>query len=142
MQISRRTKVNKQKTTTFIDFEGSYDENELIYCQKCYRVNVLSRLGPRLLRYDEVPAADYDRWLQCPRCGKLVSVNDVKHESEISEIIDLDDNSRRFESLGDKKDMNKNKGGIIRYKSRSKCKDPDKEIQQLIDSGVDITIHQ
>ena len=142
MQISRKTKVNKQKTTTFIDVEGSYDENELIYCQKCYRVNVLSRLGPRLLRYDEVPAADYDRWLQCPRCAKLVSVNDVKHESEISEIIDLDDNSRRFESLGDKKDMNKNKAGIIRYKSRSKCKDPDKEIQQLIDRGTDITIHQ
>ena len=91
-----------------------------------------------------VPAADYDRWLQCPRCGKLLSVNDVKHESQITEIIDLDDNSQRFMSIENKRD--ENQVGITRYKSRTKVKDKDKdkdkEIQALIDSGADITIHQ
>jgi hypothetical protein len=109
MQISRRTQKTNQKVTNFIDFEGSYDQNELIYCQKCYRVyrvNVLSVLGPRLLCYDKTPAADYDLWLKFPRYGKLVSVDSVKHENELTEVIEIDnpnDNNPHFASIGSKK---------------------------------------
>ena len=97
------------------------------------------------MKFDETPQADYDKWLQCPKCGLLVSINNIKHESELEEAIGVENpniNTPHFESMGKKK--SKRKVGITRY-SDNKIgvrKDKDPEIQRLLDAGLDVTIHQ
>ena len=90
-----------------------------------------------------MPAADYGKWLQCPICGTIVSVNSIRYENELTGVIEVKDpnsNTLYFEAIDNKKD--KHTIGIRRYKNRSEYKDPDKEIQDIIGSGADIVVHQ
>jgi hypothetical protein len=142
LQISRKGKDTHQKINTFIDFNDGNDHNQTTYCSKCYHVGVLSVLQPRLYKANEPLPHDANRWKQCYRCGKIVSVNDVKHDTEISEVVDIDDNSQRFYSVD--KDKDKSNAGISRYKSRRKhtITDPD-ILREIHDHGVDnVVIHR
>ena len=89
--------------------------------------------------------SDYDLWLHCAICGLLVSVNNIKHQSTITENIEVENpntNTPHFEAITDKRE--KSGVGITRCKNRTTIKDKDKEIQDLIDKyGIDrVTVHQ
>jgi hypothetical protein len=100
MQISRKTKESKQNTAVFLDTNDGNDDSQTIYCQKCYRVNVLSVLQPRLYNADQPLPHDTQNWKMCYRYGKIVSVNDVKHDTEISEVVEpVNDNEPHFAGI-------------------------------------------
>ena len=52
----------------------------------------LSELGPRVYPDNESIPYDADIWMQCYRCGTVVSKVHVKHENEFTGIIDPPEN--------------------------------------------------
>ena len=134
MIISR----SKRNYVSCIDFNTNNEE--LIYCDRCNEVGIKSRLGKIVLEPDVPVPVDYDLWLQCYTCGKIVSIRNIKHESKIVENIQVD-NKPIFTSMESKK-KRRHKVGIRRYESKIGLKDKDKEINELIRKGYRVTVHQ
>src|SRR5215204_3661579 len=62
------------------------------YCDKCNSYGFLSELGPRIYPEGQPIPHDSDIWLQCYRCGTIISKVHAKHENEFGTIIDPPDN--------------------------------------------------
>lgn len=62
------------------------------YCEKCNSYGFLSELGPRIYPEGQPIPHDSDNWLQCYRCGTIISTVHAKHENEFGTIIDPPEN--------------------------------------------------
>jgi len=80
--------------------------------------------------------------VQCYRCGKRYSVNEVKHTSEIDEIVQpINDNDPHFVNTDKKKD--ESSLGISRYKNRRQVKhDPNIELAIKTYGESNVQIHK
>lgn len=77
-----------------IDF--SEDEREAVrYCKRCLEFNVYSALKNRLYKNNQVEI-DLENWLQCYSCGSIFSVNEVKREASIKDVIEKIDNAHEI----------------------------------------------
>jgi len=98
---------------SFID---SNDEEDIVYCPYCSKVNVKSKLGPRIYDDNEPLPYDADQFMQCPKCGKIIPLYDIKEELSYGPIVDVISNP--FDSGTDIKAVEKRTG-----KKRKKKKD-------------------
>jgi hypothetical protein len=100
----------KRSKAKEIDFKEVHEEPT--FCQHCSKVGVISKLQARLYGKDEIPIDD-ENWLMCYRCGRLVEIYNIKHESErlkgFTEPSDDPFDFGRSEILGIKRDLKKPK---------------------------------
>ena len=74
------------------DDDDESDIDHITYCEKCQSYGFLSELGPYIYP-DNLPIPhDSDNWLQCYRCGTIISKVHAKHENEFGTIIDPPEN--------------------------------------------------
>ena len=104
-----------QKRKPVYSFVDSNDEDDIVYCPYCSKVNVKSKLGPRIYDDNEPLPADVDQFKQCYKCGKIIPIYDVKEELSYGPIVDVINNP--FDSGTDIKAVDK------RTKKRKKKKD-------------------
>jgi hypothetical protein len=93
------------------------------YCTRCENYGFLSELGPRIYPLNEPIPHDSDIWLQCYRCGTIISKVHAKHENEFGTIIDPPENIHDSQKVT-----------ILPIHSRSKSYDRTREAIKRIDS--------
>ena len=74
------------------DDDDSDIDHIMSYCQKCQSYNFLSELGSHIYLDNQPIPSDSDVWLQCYRCGTIISKVHAKHENEITGIVDPPEN--------------------------------------------------
>jgi len=72
-------------------------------------------LQERVYQQNEPVAPDHELWRQCRRCGNLVFLSELKHETKIKGFIEIDDNpleqgSLTLSSTGKRNLVKKKKG--------------------------------
>lgn len=79
-------------------FVGVYDENEdedeVRYCRICKKLKFeLVKLIPLILddEDEQEKPPDYNRWLQCPSCGKKYKKRDIRREARLTDFVEVDD---------------------------------------------------
>ena len=87
----------KRRREAFVSMIGDNENEDDIdhitsYCEKCNSYGFLSELGPRIYPDNEEIQRDSDLFLQCYRCGTIVSKVHAKHENEITGIVDPPEN--------------------------------------------------
>ena len=70
------------------DDEDESDMDHITYCEKFNSFGFLSELGPRKYPEGQPKPHDSDIWLQCYRCGTIISKVYAKHENEFGTIIE------------------------------------------------------
>ncbi len=96
------------------------------YCEKCRKYNFLSELKPRIYPDNQPTPHDADLWMQCYRCGTIVSKVHAKHENEFAGIIDPPENIHDSQKVV-----------ILPIHSRSKSYDRQREAIRRIDTTRD-----
>lgn len=87
--------MSRKRTVAIVDDDDEFDEDEdeeKRYCPTCYdKINLIEYLGPVILEKDESIPSDYHQWRQCYKCGRKYATSEVKRESQISDVVDVDD---------------------------------------------------
>jgi hypothetical protein len=96
------------------------------YCIRCESFGFLSELGPRIYPDNGPIPFDKDNWLQCYRCGTIISKVHAKHENEFAGIIDPPENIHDSQKVV-----------ILPIHSRSKSYDRTREAIKRIDTAKD-----
>ena len=86
-----------KRRSTYVSMIGDDEDESDIdhitsYCEKCNSYGFLSELAPRIYPEGQPIPHDSDNWLQCYRCGTIISKVHAKHENEFGTIIDPPDN--------------------------------------------------
>src|SRR6266496_1926697 len=77
------------RTLAIVD--GDKKEEVIYYCPSCFESSHLFQyLGPVILGKNETIPRDHHAMLQCSRCGRKYATSEVKRESEISDIVDVE----------------------------------------------------
>lgn len=144
-------------TRTVVTIESEEDEDEeSSYCPSCYeRLRHIQYLGPVILRKDEEVPHDYDNWKQCYKCGRKYANSEVKRESKIDDIVDVEEvepdssSSSEVQPIAalryDSRRKGKGKGRLQRFRdiqnmSRRRIKDP--EAIAAIKRGLKVTNYE
>jgi hypothetical protein len=89
--MRRKTRIG------LVDFNDPEDENETVqFCHHCKDYGITSKLGPRQVKKGEEPGPDWDMFRQCPACGTIYGLHEVKSEQSVSGFAQTTDNP--FES--------------------------------------------
>lgn len=83
----------KARRAGYISVVDYYDEINNVYCSHCWDYGIEVKLSPRLLKKGEEKRADYDLFKQCPDCGTIVPVYELKHESKLEPFVEPISNS-------------------------------------------------
>jgi len=79
-------KVRKRFTGNLIG-DDDYKQPEIKWCPHCMEAGFRERLGPRVLVGDEPRPPDYEMFLSCYACGRIVPVYEAQKESGIKNTI-------------------------------------------------------
>ncbi len=88
-------RMKRRKHHIETDENGDQKNEELSYCTSCYPFCLQkgdAKLRPRLLHKGEKKAHDYDKWLQCYNCGRLVPRYAEKKENKLVDFVKPLDN--------------------------------------------------
>lgn len=81
------------KTYTEEDIKEYYDdEPEAIICPYCENRGYRILLGNKILMPNEPRPADYESWLECPRCYNLVPIHEIPKEETVTDAVETIDN--------------------------------------------------
>ena len=96
-----------------------------------------------MLKKGESLPPDHHQFKQCPQCGTIVPIYEVKHESKIQPFAEPVKNPFDIgtEILGtDSRATQRKKGKKRKSRFSYKHEDPDPEIQAAIDKGLAVNI--
>lgn len=97
--------------------EMNEDQPEPIHCPFCLDKGYRALLAPKILMPNEQKQEDYDSWLECPRCYKVIGIHEgIKEEIVTNKIETVEspfDDKLRLETVH-KKRTNKTGKKIVR----------------------------
>ena len=114
-------------------------------------------LGPVILQKNESVPHDYDQWKQCYRCGRKYATSEVKRESKIDDIVDVEEvepdssSSNEIQRVGPNYDSSrrtKRKGRLQRFTDKQSMSRPgrntikDPEAIAAIKKGLKVTNYE
>jgi len=111
------------------------------YCERCNSYGFLSELGPRIYPDNEPIPRDSDLFLQCYRCGTIVSKVHAKHENEFGGIIDPPESIHDAQKVvilpihSRTKSYENTKSKIQRINSAKDPAESDKDLQSMLSKG-------
>ena len=71
------------------DIDEAYeDELDDLWCPLCKDAGYHVKLGRRILEQNEPIPADYENWLQCPKCYWICPIYEVEKEATINNAIE------------------------------------------------------
>lgn len=73
------------KTYTDEDYE---DEPEDVNCPHCLEGGYKIRLGGRILEPNEPRPADYESFLECPRCYEVIPIHEIPKEETVQDAVE------------------------------------------------------
>ena len=131
--------TNRKPVFTFIDYSED-TEDDLNYCPKCERVNVKSRLGPRIYEDNKPLPYDYDQWMQCYRCGHIEPIYGVRDEPKYGPAVERP--ITPFDVVGSEFQSVKKRSSKKRVPRNKLHDEQDKDILQEMKGGKSVNIIQ
>jgi hypothetical protein len=121
-----RTRIQR-KGVGIIEMEY-YQDEMVMYCPHCKAAGFKVKLGPKILKPNEVKQPNYDQWLECPDCAEVVASYVVENDASI--IVDeVETVNNPFENqteiIGLEKRGSKTMGKRTRKRNRPHHKDPE-----------------
>lgn len=129
-------------------FDSEDEDEQTRYCESCKKNGFLRVLKSRLYLDDKgkavEPEPDFESWRQCWTCGDIVKVGETRIESELSDVVEVEEANSSIKEpevipLFDKK----RKGRLQKVREEratGSIKDPD--VKQALKKGKHVENYQ
>ena len=124
------------------------NDNKIMLCENCASVGRQSILKPRLYftldngkQVVREPDSDYNDWRQCRICWSVVKVSETKVESELTDVVEVDDSNIKEEvqPIFTKKRKGRLQQ-VLEQNTKNKIKDED--VLKAIKQGKKVTRYE